>query len=201
MGKRQKAAQLTRQKILDTIKDYLQQEQKFTVEDITNKAGVAKGTFYIYFKNKEEAIFEITHNKFFQISNSLINSNDSIFERLEYFLKESARIIEETGLSSTKQWLKVAVSPEKVSKGLDKYRYDLNIIKKFLKDGIKSGELKASLSVDNIALEIVCEYYGCVSIWCLTNGKKDLIQLIDFYCNSSLKDLINNLKREEKWKK
>ena len=54
MGKRQEAALETRQKIVDAVRALLRQRRadEINIEDITQRAGVAKGTFYTHFKRK-----------------------------------------------------------------------------------------------------------------------------------------------------
>lgn len=37
--------------------------EKTTVEEITNEAGVAKGTFYVYFKSKEDVLFDLLESR------------------------------------------------------------------------------------------------------------------------------------------
>ena len=52
MTKRQEQALLTRQKLLDTAENMLKTNgfNALSVDDITKTAGVAKETFYVYFK-------------------------------------------------------------------------------------------------------------------------------------------------------
>ena len=61
MTKRQENALKTRQMLLDTTEALLKENgfSALCVEDITKTAGVAKGTFYVYFKHKEDIVAEI----------------------------------------------------------------------------------------------------------------------------------------------
>ena len=60
MTKRQKNALETRQKIYETACSLIEEKgfANVSVEDITDACGVAKGTFYVYFKRKEDIVFE-----------------------------------------------------------------------------------------------------------------------------------------------
>ena len=60
MTKRQEIAQETRRRIYTTACSLIEKNgfANVSVEDITRACGVAKGTFYVYFKRKEEIIFE-----------------------------------------------------------------------------------------------------------------------------------------------
>ena len=69
MTKRQENALKTRQKLIDTAEDLLKANgfNALCVEDITKAAGVAKGTFYVYFKHKEDIVSEICRGYFKEI--------------------------------------------------------------------------------------------------------------------------------------
>ncbi|MBQ7409298.1 MAG: TetR/AcrR family transcriptional regulator, partial [Alphaproteobacteria bacterium] len=56
MNMRERAALETRKKLLKTGQKLIMRKglSNISVEDITNAAGVAKGTFYTYFKRKED---------------------------------------------------------------------------------------------------------------------------------------------------
>jgi AcrR family transcriptional regulator len=63
------------------------------VEDITKEAGVAKGTFYIYFESKEEIFMEIIHKKIKEqienvnkISKEDINFEEKLFKFTAAFI-------------------------------------------------------------------------------------------------------------------
>lgn len=57
------------------------------VEDITNKAGVAKGTFYIYFPSKEEMFIAILNKRISALSDKigLIREKSNNFEEKMFF--------------------------------------------------------------------------------------------------------------------
>ena len=61
MGKRQIAAMQTRLKVIVAAKRLIEKNgfKNVTIDDITKEAKVAKGTFYTYFKRKEDVVSEI----------------------------------------------------------------------------------------------------------------------------------------------
>ena len=69
MTKRQENALKTREKLKSTAEKLLKTNgfNALCVEDITKAAGVAKGTFYVYFKHKEDIVAEICRGYFKQI--------------------------------------------------------------------------------------------------------------------------------------
>ena len=66
MGKREQNAQETRVAILETADRLIAERgyEQISVEEITRTAGIAKGTFYNYFKKKEDLIRALYHAHF-----------------------------------------------------------------------------------------------------------------------------------------
>lgn len=62
MTNRQISAMETRKKILNAGRKIICEKGlgSTSVEEITEAAGVAKGTFYTYFRRKEEIVFELS---------------------------------------------------------------------------------------------------------------------------------------------
>ena len=60
MNKRQQSAARTKKKLINAARTLLKEKglSAINVEEITKTAGVAKGTFYVYFKKKEDIILE-----------------------------------------------------------------------------------------------------------------------------------------------
>ena len=73
MNKRQKSAVETKRKLISAGLELIKEKgfDAINVEDITKKAGVAKGTFYIYFKHKEDIVMEISRTPFGEIAEEL----------------------------------------------------------------------------------------------------------------------------------
>lgn len=69
MTGRQLAAQATRTKLLRAGKTIICQKglEHTSVEEITEAAGVSKGTFYTYFRRKEDIVFELSRGMFGEI--------------------------------------------------------------------------------------------------------------------------------------
>ena len=100
MGKRQEAALETRQKIVDAVRALLRQRRadEINIEDITQRAGVAKGTFYTHFKRKEDVISVIAMQCYAVMWDETMRRGGSAYEKLALYLNNSARIIEKNTL-------------------------------------------------------------------------------------------------------
>ena len=98
MGKRQEAALLTRRKIIDAVKKLLSEQSadSINIEDIAERAGVAKGSFYTHFKRKEDVISVIALESYEVIRETVFASEQNAAENISLYLLESAKIIEKT---------------------------------------------------------------------------------------------------------
>ena len=83
MNLREKAVAETRRKLLKTGQKLIMKNglSNVSVEDITNAAGVAKGTFYTYFKRKEDIVCEICREPFADIAKHFCNSKEPDLEK------------------------------------------------------------------------------------------------------------------------
>ena len=59
-----------------------------SVEDITNACGLAKGTFYVYFKHKEDIVREISRAPFAQMESDIQSMTDGLLQKLRYYFEK-----------------------------------------------------------------------------------------------------------------
>ena len=85
MTNRQNAAQKTKRKIVEAGEKLIAEKgfDNVSVEDITRASGVAKGTFYTYFKRKEDVVWEISKDSFRELEEEVRSmAGVGIVERL-----------------------------------------------------------------------------------------------------------------------
>ena len=175
MAKRQENALKTRQKLLDTTENLLKTEgfSALCVEDITKAAGVAKGTFYVYFKHKEDIVAEITWKYFRDIETKLdkMKSHD-ITEKLTVYFDDFMRAVELYGINICREWIRCVIDPNNVSGKTDvtKWQYDVEMLKNILNNAIKNKELKKDTPVELLTHLIISELYGMMTCWCMSDG-------------------------------
>lgn len=200
MGKRQDAALETKYKIIKAINELLKEKSlnDISIEEITTKAKVAKGSFYTHFKRKEDAACYSTLDKYDSIKEESFNLENSVYKNLCIYLSESIKIIEKYSLKTAQIWMKSVSDPiDDENRGVVKYSYDFDNIKYIIDNGIKRGELIKDTPINELTEIIMNSYYGAVINWCITNGKSNITRNIDFYCNYDLKSLIKNYKEEK----
>ena len=181
MGKRQIAAQETRRKIIAAAEKLIREKgfEAVGVSDIAKEAGVAKGSFYTYFKRKEDVVAEIAHNKFVSVEKRAKSAGD-VCEQISSCLIESVHYIVDTGVNICQQWLKNVVEPaDELGKG--KLGYDTGVIRRTLLGAVESGELRAETPTESLAESVAAFYYGAVTVWAITDGKADPVKLMENY--------------------
>ncbi len=190
MGKRQQAAQQTRIKIIKAAKKLFDKNglDQVKIEDITKEAKVSKGSFYTYFKKKDDIVKEISNNIFETIKDHTLNNEKTIYDKICNFLTESVKTIKEAGIGNCKTWFSDSIaSYDEKDAGQNKLYYDLVTIEDFLNtNSTKKEDLKENAQI------IVSEYYGILTLWCISNGAIDPIDLIQKFCSTDLKKILEN---------
>ncbi len=173
---RQKAAMETRKRLLIAARKLLYDKDfsEITVADIAKEAGVAVGSFYVYFKRKEDIVEVLEDYDFYHLA-QIVNgmTEKGILDRLAYYCHEFMKGIEDYGLEITRQWIRNNVAPQLMccGKGNDtKYTFDVRTLQSILQEGVTCGLLKTETPVDDLALFINAELYGLMLAWCMSNG-------------------------------
>ena len=192
MGKRQDAALVTRQKIIEAARELIAEKglDNINILDITNRAGVSKGSFYTYFKHKEAIVIEITHDNFRDIKQKSIEGNSDISNKISQYLTESIQKIVDTGLKMAQDWVRNAVVPS-LEFGNDKLEYDYTAIRTMLEDAQEKGEIDGQLAIHDTADWIMAEYYGSLLNWCISDGKTNPVNTLKTFSETILKSLLN----------
>ena len=145
---RQEMALKTKENLIEAAKKVISIKgfKEASIQDITEEAGVAKGTFYTYFKTKEEIVEELLKTKFIKYEDDLLNK--PLKDKIEYFNKELMKQIQSCGVEICRQWIVNNLKPVE----LDKIGYDSECIRMLLKSSIESFILRNapdSKSLDN----------------------------------------------------
>lgn len=192
MNKRQSAAQETRRKLITAGLELIKEKgfDAINVEDITHKAGVAKGTFYTYFKRKEDIVLDISRVPFNEIAQELQNMNHlKIIEKLSHYFHRFMECVESCGIHVCRQWTKDVLDPNNVPDNKDgqKWAYDVAMLKEILNAAIKNKELKENTPVELLTHIIISELYGMMTCWCMSDGKFEPLNWTNKFCNIQLK--------------
>ena len=191
LTKRQKSALETRKKLLEKAREIVCQRGlcHVTVEELTAACGVAKGTFYTYFRQKEDIVYALCRENFACIRDDALASKNAFLERLQIYMGKFSKYIEDLGLKLCQEWIRNTVEPEDLttSNGYDKLLFDLESIKALLQDGVKKGEVVSEAPIDQIAHALNGVLYGQMLSWATSNGEFVFSVQTSEYCNLFLK--------------
>lgn len=195
MNKRQKAAQETKRKLITAGLELLKEKgfASINVEDITKKAGVAKGTFYTYFKRKEDIVLDISRAPFGEIADEVEKMDGlEIIDKLTHYFNRFMECVESCGINVCRQWTRDVLDPANApdNKDRQKWAYDVDMLKNILNSAVKKGELKKDTPVDLLTHILISELYGMMTCWCMSDGKFEPLDWTEKFCSLQLKAML-----------
>lgn len=118
-----KKAERTKEKLLASAQKLINERgyDRVSVEDITKDSGVAKGTFYHYFKTKDEIVGEIVERAGYARYQSVLAMDAPVEERLyQYFLNffEGADFV---GIRLSREWMRKVLTPKGKKNGASSF--------------------------------------------------------------------------------
>ncbi len=190
---RQIRAMETKRKIMRAAKILISARgfENISIEDIAREAGVSTGSFYTYFKRKEDVVEELNQTDFYRLA-EIVNGMDDkdIMERLRYYCKEFLGGIEDTGIEICRQWTRNNLSPTNMILGGEettKYKHDYRAMQSILAEGVKRRELADNLPIDDLALFFNAGLYGLMIAWCMTDSEVKGSEKTDLFCDTVIK--------------
>jgi len=141
------------------------------ISDIVKKAGVAKGTFYLYFKDKYDVLDKIILDKSSEIlveaiEHTNIKEFDSFEEKLLYFIDSIIEYLKENKLLL--KLIYKNLSWGVVRKAYKDYK-GINEIYYMFEDGLKDYDLKEG-DIEKVIF-IILELVGSVCYSCIVLGE------------------------------
>lgn len=148
-----------------------------TVEDIVFESETSRGSFYHYFKSKDELLNTLSSlfdNKYEELEPSLADYS-SAYDKLIYLNRELFNMLENNvsmDLLARLYSSQLTTSGDKTL--LDHNRFYYKLLRKIVIEGKENGEFAEGITVN----EIVKAYAMCeralISEWCLSNGEYSL---------------------------
>ena len=208
MNKRQKLALETKQKLVDSAILLLKEKgfEAINVEEITKKAGVAKGTFYSHFNRKEDIVIEISRSPFRELDNKLKEMQGVNFlEKITYYFKNFMILVESFNINICREWIKDVINPSLVPDTKDgkKWFYDIEMLKNILLDAIKNNELKQETPIELFSNLLISELYGMTVCWCMSDGIFEPLEWTKKFCETQLDKIFEPyiIRNKTKWRK
>ena len=194
MTNRQLAALETRRKLLEAAKKLVCEKGLIntSIEEITKACGVSNGTFYTYFKRKEDIVFALSQEMYQGIYEEAQAHDGPFMERLVFYMVNFSGHIERDGLKLCQEWVRNTVDPDLVEApyNKDKLRVDIDSMKGMIEKGIERGELKKGTPVGALAGALVDVIYGEMLCWDMSGGAYSFEKRTKEFCNLFLPAMI-----------
>ena len=195
MNKRQLSAKNTKRKLITAALELIKENgfDIINVEDITRKAGVAKGSFYTYFKRKEDIVLDISRVPFSEIIDEIITMDAMpITEKLTHYCRRFMECVESCGINICRQWTKDVLDPNNVPNNKDgqKWAFDVEMLKTILENSVMNNELSKDTPVELLTHVIICELYGMMTCWCMSDGKFEPLDWVEDFCKVQLDKIL-----------
>jgi AcrR family transcriptional regulator len=176
---RREQAEQTRRRIFETALALLSKKgyDRVTVDEICAKAGVSKGTFYHYFKSKDQAILEefLKIDRYYQEVLPQLMELESMEERMALFCRLALRYMQAQGKNMLKVAYSSQISPgRRASPVASRQRALYAIVEGLVREAQERGEARRDLDAAVIAETVIRCIRGIVYDWCLQDGRFDL---------------------------
>ena len=181
MTTRQLQAQQTKESIYNAaIKLFeLRGYENVLIEDITNEANCAKGTFYLYYKSKKDLMYE-TVNRYNEISDRAYEEVKEIEDFREKLIKYSMYYYE--GVRRTGRQILRALDGNNVLDGATDVvnsddRSIYRVLDKLVEEGMEQGYLSRQYETAHYRRALITTFLGVDYYWC-TRDEVDVVELI-----------------------
>ena len=190
---RQIRAVETRKRIVAAAKKLITDNgfENVSIEEIAREAAVSTGSFYTYFKRKEDIIEELNQLNFYRLAEITNEIKDKdLNDRLKYYCHEFLAEIERVGIEICRQWIRNNITPVSMAisdKESTKYDHDVRAMESILEEGVRRGELAGDTPVAELALLLNAQLYGLMVAWCMSDAAVVGSEKTDAFCETIIK--------------
>ena len=178
-----------------------------TIEDIVDDSGTSKGSFYHYFKGKDDLLGTLSmlfDAKYEELKSIMDPASDAV-EKLIFLNHQLFTMIDN---SISLDLLSRLFSSQLTTRGekslLDRNRTYFKLLWKIIKEGQEQGHLRTDLSVNEIVDSYAMFERALMYDWCLCNGKYALArysdQMMPMFLEGFRDHHKNNGKNNQKYK-
>jgi AcrR family transcriptional regulator len=150
-----------------------------TVDDIVERSGTSKGSFYHYFAGKDallSSLSTIFDEKYQELAENLPQDLSS-FDTLIYLNHELFFMIENSiSLELLAQLLSTQLTTTSEKHLMDHNRYYFRLLRKIFMEGQQKGELREDISVNEMVRTYALQERALMYDWCICGGTYSLSQ-------------------------
>ena len=165
-----------------------------TVDDIVERSGTSKGSFYHYFAGKDALLSSLStvfDEKYQALAETMPPELDS-FQRLIYLNGELFFMIENSiSLELLARLLSTQLITASEKHLMDHSRYYFRLLRRICTEGQQKGELRDDLSVNEMVRAYALQERALMYDWCICGGTYSLSQ----YSAQMLPEFLRYLKK------
>ncbi|MCH6265357.1 TetR/AcrR family transcriptional regulator [Neobacillus citreus] len=163
------------------------------IEDITSGAGTSKGSFYTYFKSKDEVFIEYYKNIDDLYEKFYLEIKDKLppQEKLIYVLTEGIKHLEKLGSEVLTIVLLNQLSQKDTAPFVVNEDRTINrIVKEIIEEGQEVNIFSSDMTSNELTFLVLQYYKGIFLDWCLLKGEFNFLSVGE----NGLRCLINGMK-------
>lgn len=195
---RKEKAMLTKNNVFETAIELIKEKgyDDVTISEICKKAGVAKGTFYVHYKSKEDIIKESYYSDMSEFVlkqyENLVSQdkNMGIKNKIDKFIISEFMFANHVG--STMTCRAYVTNLTECISGSSKHFERRNFtkdLKSLILDGINQKVFNTEQTGEEIFLYLESFVRGVMASWCFSNGEFDIVKTGEKYISEVLKNL------------
>lgn len=164
--------------------------ENVSVDDIVKASGIAKGTFYNYFKHKEDLIFELSRERFADVTGHVDKlAEDDPLTSIRRYLIDFMTVIVNTKIELVRQWIRYVSASS--SNHQPKWQFDVQSLERLLQKLIAAHKLSTKTPTPKLARLLLTEMYGVLLTWSITPDTMDPIVTVNEFCDLQLEALLH----------
>ena len=186
--RKEKAAQ-TRQQIIEAALEMMRTKPiaDVKVEDITEKAGVAKGTFYVHFKSKDDLLRQFEMDSMQYLLRYSVEHNESTETRILFYMRLYQKLMVDLSLELYKNVLKIELdAPQETL-----FRKNWETIKQIITNDGYADDEKTDMVVSNITAFL----HGVILEWAIMEGKNVPDNVLTSHGEEMIRTLLSTLRK------
>jgi TetR/AcrR family transcriptional regulator, fatty acid metabolism regulator protein len=155
---------------------------KATISQIASQAGVADGTLYLYFKNKEDILYQFVNFKtdiVFNRMRSAVKKGKNAEEKLRYLIRCHLSEFQNDKNMATIFQSEVRYLRDIESQIKDISKMYLDLLSDIIEQGQIEGSMRKDLFVGLVKRFILGAVEGVISTWVSAGGRYDLVSMAD----------------------
>lgn len=164
-----------------------------TVDDIVERSGTSKGSFYHYFAGKDALLSSLStlFDEKYEALLPQMDPNMPYFDQLIYLNHELFFMIENSvSLDLLARLLSTQLVTSSEKHLMDQSRFYFRLLRKICSDGQKSGQLRQDITVNEMVRIYALQERALMYDWCICGGNYSLSQ----FSSSMLPKLLGYLK-------